>query len=49
MKILDTKETPTKTVKEMKPIDTKAEITNENNTVVTKIEQTTTVAIEQKK
>jgi hypothetical protein len=32
----------------MKIIDTKVEIKDENNTTVTKIEQTTTVPIEQK-
>jgi hypothetical protein len=42
------KETPTKIVKQMKIIDTKVEIKDENNTTVTKIEQTTTVPIEQK-
>ncbi|CAF1050653.1 unnamed protein product [Rotaria sordida] len=41
------KETPTKIVKQMKIIDTKVEIKNENNKTITQIEQTTTVPIEQ--
>jgi hypothetical protein len=43
------KETPTKIVKQMKIIDTKVEIKEENNTAVTKIEQAIIVPIEQKK
>lgn len=43
------KETPTKVVKQMKIVDTKTEIKNENNTIITKVEQKTTIQIEQKK
>ncbi|CAF1515364.1 unnamed protein product [Adineta steineri] len=42
------KKTPIKTVKQTKIIDTKAEIKEENNDTIIKIEQTTTVPIEQK-